>query len=91
MNSCHLLRRIKLSSGIFCSVVEEVPVPGLVPSSVSFFPPSPSSFVLIRHKSSQREIKTKRCLIIHVFFQICLYLGQCFPGWDVAEMDVLLG
>lgn len=43
---------------------------------------------LIRHKSFQREIKTKRCLIIHLFFQICFYLGQCFPGaglgccWD---------
>lgn len=78
-----------LSFFFFCSVaVEEVPFPGVVPCSFFFLPPSPCSFVLIRHKSFQREIKTKRCLIIHLFFQICFYVGQCFPGvglgccWD---------
>lgn len=62
------------------------------PVFLFFLPPSPSSFLLIRHKSVQRDIKTTRCLIIHLFFQICFYLGQCFPGAGLrCCWDILLG
>lgn len=74
-----------------CSRSAGGPSACVIPCSFHVLQPSPFAFVLIRHKSLQREIKTKRCLIIHLFFQICFYLGQCFPGWDVAEMGVSLG